>query len=71
MVIFAYDDWAGGVLPEVQVLSHMLSYFGPLPPRLVKRSKSASVIKSLYRLIGVLTKILLGINFLHGETSKD
>lgn len=31
MVIFAYDELEEGVLPEVEVLSNMLSYFGPLP----------------------------------------
>lgn len=36
MVIFAYDELEEGVLPEVEVLSNMLSYFGPLPEALVQ-----------------------------------
>ena len=39
LVIFAYDELEEGVLPEVQVLSHMLRYFGPLPPGLVDHVK--------------------------------
>lgn len=31
MVIFAYDELEDGVSPEVEVVSNMLSYFGPLP----------------------------------------
>lgn len=31
MVIFAYDQLEDGVLPEVEVLANMLSYFGPPP----------------------------------------
>ncbi|KAL8727174.1 MAG: hypothetical protein Q9166_006211 [cf. Caloplaca sp. 2 TL-2023] len=30
MVVFAYDELEEGVLPEVEVLSNQLSYFGPL-----------------------------------------
>lgn len=36
MVIFAYDQLEDGVEPEVEVLSNMLSYFGPLPEGLTK-----------------------------------
>ena len=36
MVIFAYDELEAGVIPEVEVLSNMLSYFGPLPQGLVE-----------------------------------
>ena len=36
MVIFAYDKLEDGVMPEVEVLSNMLSYFGPLPPALLE-----------------------------------
>ena len=35
MVIFAYDKLEYGVTPEVEVLSNMFSYFGPLPPALM------------------------------------
>jgi serine/threonine protein kinase len=40
MVIFAHDKLEDGVMPEVEVLSNMLSnmlsYFGPLPPALLE-----------------------------------
>lgn len=42
MVIFAYDDLEEGVLPEVEVLSNMLSYFGPLPWGLIEHIKEAT-----------------------------
>ena len=36
MVIFAYDELEDGVEPEVEVLSNMLSYFGPVPEGLIR-----------------------------------
>ena len=36
MVIFAYDELDHGVEPEVEVLSNMLSKFGPLPEGLIE-----------------------------------
>ena len=41
MVIFAYDELEDGVLPEVEVLYNMLSYFGPLPPGLMGHVKDS------------------------------
>jgi serine/threonine protein kinase len=38
-VIFAYDQLEDGVLPEVEVLASMLSYFRPLPPGLLEHVK--------------------------------
>ncbi|KAL8696805.1 MAG: hypothetical protein Q9201_007469 [Fulgogasparrea decipioides] len=42
MVIFAYDKLEEGVMPEVEVLSNMLSYFGPLPPGLIEHVRDSS-----------------------------
>lgn len=39
MVIFAYDKLEEGVIPEVEVFSKMLSYFGPLPLGLMEHIK--------------------------------
>ena len=41
MVIFAYDTLEDGVLPEIEVLSSMLSYFGPLPAALIEHVKDS------------------------------
>ena len=35
MVALAYDELQDGVEPEIEVLSKMLSYFGPVPQRLL------------------------------------
>ena len=40
-MIFAYDQLEDGVLPEVEVLASMLSYFGPLPPGLLEHVKDS------------------------------
>lgn len=42
LVIFAYDNLEEGVLPEVEVLANMLSYFGPLSPGLVEHLKNSA-----------------------------
>lgn len=39
--ILAYDDLAEGVLPEVQIVANMLSYFGPLSLGLFEYVKSS------------------------------
>lgn len=41
MVIFAYDMLDDGVEPEVEVLSNMLSYFGPLPEGLTEHIRNS------------------------------
>ena len=41
MVVFAYDKLEEGVEPEVEVLSNMLSYFGPLPVGLLQHIKDS------------------------------
>ena len=41
MAIFAYDELEDGVLPEVEVLSNMLSYFGPLPLGLIEHIRDS------------------------------
>lgn len=43
MVIFAYDELEDGVEPVVEVLSNMLSYFGPRPEGLVEHIQQGSV----------------------------
>lgn len=42
MVIFAYDKLEEGVIPEVEVLSNMLSYFGPLPMGLMEHIRGSN-----------------------------
>lgn len=41
MVIFAYDKLEEGVTPEIEVLSNMLSYLGPLPWGLIEHIKDS------------------------------
>jgi hypothetical protein len=42
MAIPAYDTPEDGIMLEVEVLSSMLSYFGPLPAALIEHLKDST-----------------------------
>lgn len=57
LVIFAYGKLEDGILPEIEVLANMLSYFGPSPHNFLSISKTPDGVPSSQTLIRALTRI--------------